>query len=896
MYRAVPADQGINVGLSLNDIARAYEKKNAHARRAGLNVVKVDKQVLAKRAIQEQGVQQANAKRSTVGSSGNISTVSRTVVCNPELQHRNRTNLSVEVAEGSQSDGLVFPDGRGVGTLDVAQRSSISSIGGRIFTDLRHENKGEACEENNRGHASPCQEQRLQQIGYTGDNLKMMRQGPFKGSPLAFIMRGPSGGSPMAFKIVDEISNARRMSPRCAEECRHEERKDFTGSTTDESNNCMIPLDTLKGKEPADEQEVYRDGYCDIKNVEVEGVQVIGFTGTRESNNNSIPEDDRIAGGNNVREVVMDWTSSSGGAPAADKQASCSSFVRNELIPGHERDDISSDNDDDPNGDTLDSIDAGKATQEEKEMDDMFKGSAYPSIEEVTQAREPEDGLHFKTRDDAFFFFCTFARKVLQKARLEPRKIMQIFTSMGKTRREIMFDTIDISNIACQDRARQRNIDIEDTMNLFAEMQRKRAGFHHVEEIDGNNVVRSLFWTDSLCKMNYGLYGGFVSFDTTFSTNIYGLPFAPIIGVDNHGSSVLFGIVLLKDEMIGSFKWLLSTFVEAMGGREPKFIITDQDKAMKAAIEQALPNTRHRFCLWHIRKNMKENNATVFAQHPGMSDELHLIIKNSLNADEFEGSWKRAISKYKAEGNRHLNALWDLRTFWVPTYFKDCFYPFSSTTTRSESTNSMWRTYVNHKDTITMFVGAYNIIQQNCLATLDKIRHRTEEKVPSRETGFPIEIEASEIYTNEIFRKFQLELRNRTYYKCHDLGKGRQYLLKSISSQDKYRKPYPGEEFDRSEFRVDVDEHKEIYRCSCKKMTRDGIQCCHVLKDSRGEDESTGGEKGKINEMADNTNDSIENIERRRRMHSYPGAKTVNTIINANNATDNASYHTDNRA
>ncbi|KAI5004131.1 hypothetical protein ZWY2020_031374 [Hordeum vulgare] len=187
---------------------------------------------------------------------------------------------------------------------------------------------------------------------------------------------------------------------------------DFTGSTTDESNNRMIPLDTLKGKECADEQVVYRDGYCDNKNVEVEGVQVVGFTGTRESYNNNIPEDDRIEGGNNVREVVMDWTSSSGGAPAADKQASCSSFVRNELIPGHERDDISSDNDDDPNGDTLDSIDVGKAMQEEKEMDDMFKGSAYPSIEEVTQAREPEDGLHFKTRDDAFFFFCTFARKV----------------------------------------------------------------------------------------------------------------------------------------------------------------------------------------------------------------------------------------------------------------------------------------------------------------------------------------------------------------------------------------------------------------------------------------------------------------------------------------------------
>ncbi|XP_020168034.1 protein FAR1-RELATED SEQUENCE 5-like [Aegilops tauschii subsp. strangulata] len=355
---------------------------------------------------------------------------------------------------------------------------------------------------------------------------------------------------------------------------------------------------------------------------------------------------------------------------------------------------------------------------------------------------------------------------------------------MGKPRREIMFNTIDISNIACRDMAGERGTDIANTMKLFADMQRRRPGSHHVEETE-NNVVHSLFWTDSLCKMNYDLYGDFVSFDTTFSMNIYGLPFAPIIGVDNHGSTVLFGVGLLKDEKIGSFKWLLSTFVEAMGGKELKYIITDQDQAMKTAIKEALPRTRHRFCWWHIRKNLKENNAAVFAQHPGMSDDIFQIVKNSLDQDEFERAWKAAISLHKAEGNKHLNTLWELRNFWVPAYFKDCFYPFLSTTTRSESTNSMWKNYVDHKDTLKRFVDAYHMIQQNCLATLDKKKHRTEEKAPSLETGFLIERQASQVYTNEIFRKFQLELRNRTYFKCSDLAKGRQYLKKRLLSLEK---------------------------------------------------------------------------------------------------------------
>ena len=41
----------------------------------------------------------------------------------------------------------------------------------------------------------------------------------------------------------------------------------------------------------------------------------------------------------------------------------------------------------------------------------MFKGDTRPSIKELTEARTPEDGMHFKSRDEAFNFFCMYARK-----------------------------------------------------------------------------------------------------------------------------------------------------------------------------------------------------------------------------------------------------------------------------------------------------------------------------------------------------------------------------------------------------------------------------------------------------------------------------------------------------
>ena len=82
---------------------------------------------------------------------------------------------------------------------------------------------------------------------------------------------------------------------------------------------------------------------------------------------------------------------------------------------------------------------------------------------------------------------------------------------------------------------------------------------------------------DAVGRSNYKVYGEYISFDTTFSANIYDMPFAPIVGVDNHGKTILFGCGLLKDQTAESFEWLFDTFLATNDGKIPKTIITDQD-------------------------------------------------------------------------------------------------------------------------------------------------------------------------------------------------------------------------------------------------------------------------------------------------------------------------------
>ena len=105
-------------------------------------------------------------------------------------------------------------------------------------------------------------------------------------------------------------------------------------------------------------------------------------------------------------------------------------------------------------------------------------------------------------------------------------------------------------------------------------------------QLDAEDFITNIFWADSRMLIDYEHFGDVVCFDTTYKTNGYGRPFAPFVGINHHKQTLIFGAALLYDETIDSFVWLFETFCEAMSGKMPKTILTDQDKAMSAAIER----------------------------------------------------------------------------------------------------------------------------------------------------------------------------------------------------------------------------------------------------------------------------------------------------------------------
>ncbi|XP_042980271.1 protein FAR1-RELATED SEQUENCE 5-like [Carya illinoinensis] len=244
--------------------------------------------------------------------------------------------------------------------------------------------------------------------------------------------------------------------------------------------------------------------------------------------------------------------------------------------------------------------------------------------------------------------------------------------------------------------------------DYFMRMQYKNNGFFALMDLDDDGRLKNIFWADPRSRAAYKYFGDVVTFDTTYLTNRYGMPFAPFVGVNHHGQSILLGAGLISSEDTETFTWLFQTWLQCMDGIAPKAIITNQDRAMKNAIAIVFPETRHRFCLWHILKKVPEKLGSYAAYKSGLKTELMKCVYDTQTIAEFEKHWSQFINTYHLHENAWLKSLYSEREHWVPVFLKEHFWAGMSTTQRSESMNAFFDGYVHSKTNLKEFVDQFD--------------------------------------------------------------------------------------------------------------------------------------------------------------------------------------------
>ncbi|XP_077228182.1 protein FAR1-RELATED SEQUENCE 5-like isoform X2 [Tasmannia lanceolata] len=369
------------------------------------------------------------------------------------------------------------------------------------------------------------------------------------------------------------------------------------------------------------------------------------------------------------------------------------------------------------------------------------------------------------------------------------------------------------------DTMRQKNLAVGDAqaiLDYFKHMQNENPSFFYAVQVDKEDRLTNVFWVDATSRMSYNYFGDVVTFDTTYLTNKYRMPYAPFVGVSNHNQSVLFGCAILADDTKPSFVWLFKTWLAAMSGRHPISIITDQDRAIQAAVADVFPNTRHRFCMWHIQRKLLEKLGHVCRVHKNFKDEFQKCIYQTMTIDEFESSWGLLLDTFDLRQNEWLQLLFEDRHYWVPVYLKGTFFAEMSTTQRSYA---FFDGYINVHTSPEEFFRQYDNALDTRYYKEVRAEFYTMYTTPNLKTSSPMEKHAASLYTREIFKKLQVELFECFGYIANKIAEDGEIGTYVVAKFGEENKAYTVA-FNTSEMRGS---------CSCQKFEFAGILCRHLL-------------------------------------------------------------------
>ncbi|KAL5219123.1 hypothetical protein ABZP36_019807 [Zizania latifolia] len=362
--------------------------------------------------------------------------------------------------------------------------------------------------------------------------------------------------------------------------------------------------------------------------------------------------------------------------------------------------------------------------------------------------------------------------------------------------------------------------DVEAINVFFAEMQAKQPNFFYVMDFYVEGHLRSVLWADSRSRAVYQYFNDAIWVDTTCLRHKFDMPLVLFLGVNHHGQLVLLGCGLLSDESTESFLWLLKSWLACMKGRSPNAIITDECAAIKAAVREVFPNTRHRISGWHVLRSISEKLGGS-AEFEEMKTELETVIYDSLKDDEFEARWKNLISRFGLQDNEWITFLYDNRQLWVPAFLKDAFWAGLSTVIHRESPNAFFEGSINPETKLTTFLSTYMILLQN---KYKMEQHDDFESLSSTRvlvSKFPMEEQLSKLYTLNMFIRFQEELKATMHCEVQLDGSASSFIVVDLieASREMVNKKYEVVhcmETDRME-------------CNCGLFQFSGIACRHVL-------------------------------------------------------------------
>ncbi|XP_022019162.2 protein FAR1-RELATED SEQUENCE 5-like [Helianthus annuus] len=491
-------------------------------------------------------------------------------------------------------------------------------------------------------------------------------------------------------------------------------------------------------------------------------------------------------------------------------------------------------------------------------------------LPEVDDSLKSKDKMTFDTVNNAFLFYQKYAMASGFTARKSSQYMLHgvikskwfVYSKEGTKPFKAMDSSkeIDTSNNGSKRKSMRRVPSVRtgcearmcvklNALNLYEVYSFKEAHNHYFVAEDDRHLLpanRGMNYMqeqiiNALSTLNIGpvkafnimrtLYGGFDNVGATKNDfknfkrdlNRYKMMFVPFTGIDNHDPNVTLGAAIIGNEMAENYSWLLKLFREAFS-RAPPGIVTDQDPAMKKAIEDTWTESRRRLCMWHITDKLTAKvGATIYNSTDFKKRLCAIVWTDSIEPEKFESDWATIMNDFNLVDHEWLQSVYQIRDTWIPAYYHEEFMSgLMRTSSRSESEKHFFGQFCNPECTLVEFLKHFDSAIEAQRHEHGKNDHDTRNtNADIWAVDFVLEDQAANIYTCTIFFDQQLEIQNGLH-KCaigkwENMGDFVNFFVKDWEQ--------PCTTF----FEVMMREDDMIVYCTCKRFEQFGLLCLHIF-------------------------------------------------------------------
>ncbi|OMO86021.1 Cytochrome P450 [Corchorus capsularis] len=354
-------------------------------------------------------------------------------------------------------------------------------------------------------------------------------------------------------------------------------------------------------------------------------------------------------------------------------------------------------------------------------------------------------------------------------------------------------------------------------LHYFQRQHFENPSFFYAIQLDIDDKVTNIFWADDNMILDYTFFGDVVCLDTSCRTNKEYMPFVQFLGVNHHNKVIIFAAALLYDDTVESLKWLFHTFLEAMSGKKPKVILTDQDATVVEAINSVLSETSHCVCVWQMHQKALKHLGHVLEDSSAFDNDFRSCIYDHEDEDSFIHAWEAMLVKYNLKQNEWLRWMYREREKWAVVYGRNTYFIDMKHSHLGESLSNELRVYLNSdQDVLQFFKHFERVVDEQRYKEFEASAEMSHCK-PQLMANVILLKHASEIYTPKAFEVFQHEYEkslNVVADQCSQNG----YLYKvKTFGQNK-------------EYNVTFDPSNDTVICSCMKFEYVGFLCSHALR------------------------------------------------------------------